>query len=165
MNAIYQERMAAVAAALAGNKPRGSENTPEMRLYFEKLKNLIPCCLKNGTVTKLQLIQHVIDYISDLQDSLQSDSELESPPQSPVDHVSFSDVFDLQPQSHGYGTQPIHFARFSGSAMVCDSFGDSNYANDHSRYQGFAGGYDNAYNPTRGSGYSNSFGAGMRFGH
>lgn len=166
MNTIYQERMAAaMAAALAGNKPRGAENTPEMRLYLEKLMHLVPRCPKNGSVTKLELIQHVIDYIGDLQDTLESDSEPESPPQSPVDHVSFSDAFNPQPQYHGYGAQPIQYAQTSDSAMECDSFGDSNYANYPSGYQGFAGGFGNAYNPTYDSGYSSSFGAGASFGH
>lgn len=156
MNTIYHERMAvAMAAALAGNKARGSENTPEMRLSLEKLKNIVPRCSKNGAVTKLQLIQHVIDHISDLQDSLQSDSEPESPPQSPADHVSFSDAFDVQPQH--YDAPPIQFAQSSASAMDCDGFGDSNYVNYHSGYHGFAGAY--------GSGYSNGFGARASFGH
>lgn len=42
----------------------------EVKLYLERLQHLVPRCPKDRPVTKLELIQSVIDYIYDLEDAL-----------------------------------------------------------------------------------------------
>ena len=91
---IYDSRMSSVmAAALSANRGRiMGDNQAMMGLYMDKLKDMLPNCPMNQQVSKLQLIQHVIDYIGDLQDVLtsdysDSDSDSESPqPNSPVSY-------------------------------------------------------------------------------
>lgn len=46
------------------------DNEAEMRLYLDKLKEIVPHCPKHKKVTRLELIQYVIDYICDLQQAL-----------------------------------------------------------------------------------------------
>ena len=50
----------------------------EMHHYLEKLKQLVPKCQKYKRISKLKLIQHVIDYICDLQRTLEGRSLRES---------------------------------------------------------------------------------------
>uniref|UniRef100_A0A0P4WJA1 BHLH domain-containing protein n=1 Tax=Scylla olivacea TaxID=85551 RepID=A0A0P4WJA1_SCYOL len=136
MNSLCQERMAAaMAAALAVKGSMASENSVEMRRYLNKLKDLVPHCPKNRKVTKLELIQHVIDYISDLQDTLQSDTESESPPESPVERMSFSDAYDMPP-THAFSGYPSQDGRHTmTSAEYSHGFGGSSHDTGH-RYGG-----------------------------
>ncbi|MPC82204.1 Protein extra-macrochaetae [Portunus trituberculatus] len=133
MNSICQERMAAaMAAALAVKGSMSSENSVEMRRYLNKLKDLVPHCPKNRKVTKLELIQHVIDYISDLEDTLQSDTESESPPESPVERMSFSDAYDMPP-THAFPGYPSHDDRHTMTpAGYSHGFGGSSHDGGHS---------------------------------
>lgn len=41
-------------------------------MYLSKLKELVPCIPKNRRLSKLEVIQHVIDYIGDLQFALET---------------------------------------------------------------------------------------------
>ena len=83
---------AVMAAALSANRGRimgGDLSQDMMGLYMDKLKDLLPQCGSYDTnVSKLELIQHVINYIGDLQDVLTSDSESDSDscPNSPVSY-------------------------------------------------------------------------------
>lgn len=43
-------------------------------LYF-KLRELVPTCSEKNQMTKTELLQNVIDYIFDLQDTLELDSD------------------------------------------------------------------------------------------
>lgn len=43
-------------------------------LYF-KLQELVPTCSDKNQMTKTELLQNVIDYIFDLQDTLELDSD------------------------------------------------------------------------------------------
>ncbi len=43
----------------------------EIQMYLSKLKELVPHMPKNRKVSKLEVIQHVIDYICDLQTALE----------------------------------------------------------------------------------------------
>lgn len=43
----------------------------EIQMYLSKLKELVPHMPKNRKVSKLEVIQHVIDYICELQTSLE----------------------------------------------------------------------------------------------
>lgn len=158
MNSFCQERVAAaMAAALAA---KGSENSVEMRLYLNKLKDLVPQCPKNRKVTKLELIQHVIDYISDLQDTLQSDTDSESPPDSPVEHMSFSDAYSMPPPN----SYPEYMSQDSRSVMTPAGFslgfGGSQHESSH-RYGGSSLSYGSDYSasaystgPSAAAGYS-----------
>ena len=49
-----------------------SHENVEIQLYLSKLKELVPHMPRNRKVSKLEVIQHVIDYISDLQMALES---------------------------------------------------------------------------------------------
>jgi hypothetical protein len=50
-------------------KPKHEENT-EMQQCFSKLKELVPSVPKDIKLSKTQLLQHVIDYILDLESTL-----------------------------------------------------------------------------------------------
>ncbi|XP_055912777.1 protein extra-macrochaetae [Eupeodes corollae] len=56
---------------------RDGENA-EMKMYLSKLKDLVPFMPKNRKLSKLEIIQHVIDYICDLQSELETHPEINS---------------------------------------------------------------------------------------
>lgn len=49
-----------------------SSVTEEMQVYFSKLKELVPFMPRNRKLSKLEIIQYVIDYICDLQLALEA---------------------------------------------------------------------------------------------
>lgn len=51
------------------SKNRDGENA-EIQMYLSKLKDLVPYMPKNRKISKLEVIQYVIDYICDLQTAL-----------------------------------------------------------------------------------------------
>lgn len=51
-------------------KRRDVENE-EIQMYLSKLKDLVPFMPKNRRLSKLEVIQYVIDYICDLQSALE----------------------------------------------------------------------------------------------
>ncbi|XP_053687681.1 protein extra-macrochaetae [Sabethes cyaneus] len=60
--------------AIAGGRVqrhRDGENA-EIQMYLSKLKDLVPFMPKNRKISKLEVIQNVIDYICDLQNALES---------------------------------------------------------------------------------------------
>lgn len=50
---------------------RDGENA-EIQMYLSKLQDLVPFMPKNRRISKLEVIQHVIDYICDLQSALEN---------------------------------------------------------------------------------------------
>lgn len=56
---------------VAKPKQKDIENE-EIQMYLSKLKDLVPFMPKNRKLTKLEVIQHVIDYICDLQCALET---------------------------------------------------------------------------------------------
>ncbi|XP_049874783.1 protein extra-macrochaetae [Pectinophora gossypiella] len=50
---------------------RDGENA-EIQMYLSKLQDLVPFMPKNRKISKLEVIQHVIDYICDLQSALEN---------------------------------------------------------------------------------------------
>jgi len=54
-------------------RQRGGENA-EIQMYLSKLKDLVPYMPKNKKLSKLEVIENVIDYICDLQSALQTTS-------------------------------------------------------------------------------------------
>lgn len=60
--------------AIAGgrvHRHRDGENA-EIQMYLSKLQDLVPFMPKNRKISKLEVIQHVIDYICDLQSALEN---------------------------------------------------------------------------------------------
>ena len=81
------QQLAAMLAALkTRHSATGSDSSERMMDYLEVLKQLVPDCPKDRQVSQLELLQQVINYIGDLQDTLQS----QSPPGSPMEHQSFN---------------------------------------------------------------------------
>lgn len=64
---------ASVPAIINGriSRHRDGENA-EIQMYLSKLKDLVPFMPKNRKLSKLEIIQHVIDYICDLQSELET---------------------------------------------------------------------------------------------
>ncbi|VEN38364.1 unnamed protein product [Callosobruchus maculatus] len=54
-------------------KKKDIENE-EIQMYLTKLKDLVPFMPKNKKLSKLEVIQYVIDYICDLQNALETHS-------------------------------------------------------------------------------------------
>lgn len=50
-----------------------SHQETEMQELYYKLKELVPNCSAKNKMSKTELLQHVIDYIFDLQDTLELD--------------------------------------------------------------------------------------------
>ncbi|XP_055373263.1 protein extra-macrochaetae [Condylostylus longicornis] len=50
----------------------GSGENAEIKMYLSKLKDLVPFMPKNRKLSKLEIIQNVIDYICDLQNELET---------------------------------------------------------------------------------------------
>jgi len=57
----------------SGRVRKSSKEKRERRATIEKLKDLVPTV--SGDVSKLELLQHVIDYIFDLQRQLELDDD------------------------------------------------------------------------------------------
>ncbi|KAI8426473.1 hypothetical protein MSG28_005295 [Choristoneura fumiferana] len=65
--------------AIAGGRiqrHRDGENA-EIQMYLSKLQDLVPFMPKNRKISKLEVIQHVIDYICDLQSALENHPAME----------------------------------------------------------------------------------------
>lgn len=54
------------------HRPRKDIENEEIQMYLSKLKELVPFMPKNRKLSKLEVIQYVIDYICDLQYALES---------------------------------------------------------------------------------------------
>lgn len=81
---------------------RDGEND-EIKLYLSKLRELVPFMPKNRKLTKLEVIQNVIDYICELQNALDSHPAVNT----------FDSLAVLQQQQHhqqqqeGYSSESI----------------------------------------------------------
>lgn len=54
------------------SKHRKDVENEEIQMYLSKLKSLVPFIPKNKKLSKLEVIQYVIDYICDLQSALET---------------------------------------------------------------------------------------------
>ncbi|GAB6026954.1 hypothetical protein CHUAL_013631 [Chamberlinius hualienensis] len=92
-NGIHTTATVAVAAELAAAAAASNSSTPstneEMQIYFSKLKQLVPFMPKKRKLSKLEIIQHVIDYICELQTALENGSG------SPNGHASLQTACEL----------------------------------------------------------------------
>lgn len=68
----------AVAAAGKITKHKRDVENEEIRAYLCKLKELVPFMPKNRRLSKLEVIQYVIDYICDLQQALEAHPTISS---------------------------------------------------------------------------------------
>lgn len=72
---------ASVPSNLSGRvrqRHRKCENDPEIQVYLAKLKDLVPLMgQKKRKLSKLEVIQNVINYISELQNALE-DADISS---------------------------------------------------------------------------------------
>ncbi|XP_076834911.1 DNA-binding protein inhibitor ID-3 [Brachyhypopomus gauderio] len=64
--------------------PRGACEEPvvalaDMNHCYSKLKELVPTIPPNKSVSQVEILQHVIDYIFDLQIALEKETESRSP--------------------------------------------------------------------------------------
>ncbi|KAK3853181.1 hypothetical protein Pcinc_040266 [Petrolisthes cinctipes] len=50
----------------------GTGNVSEMRVYLDKLRELVPYVPRSGRVSRVTLIHSAIDYITDLQEALEA---------------------------------------------------------------------------------------------
>ncbi|KAK7025921.1 hypothetical protein SK128_005419, partial [Halocaridina rubra] len=94
---------------------------------------LVPGCPKNHAMPSLEVLQHTINYIGDLQESLSDSSDSETPPISPTELMSFSDGFN------GYGEQPCQTRYEQRDSYPSTSYRGSVYRNDH--FDGFGSSY------------------------
>lgn len=60
------------------HRPRRDVENEEIRAYLTKLKELVPHMPKNRRLSKLEVIQYVIDYICDLQYALETHPNINS---------------------------------------------------------------------------------------
>ena len=77
VKATAQSTRKSVPAAILDGKVRKAgqqqpEEQVEIQLYLSKLKDLVPNMPRNRKVSKVEVIEHVIDYICDLQMALES---------------------------------------------------------------------------------------------
>ncbi|XP_056635546.1 protein extra-macrochaetae [Diorhabda carinulata] len=61
--------ISAISGKIAKRKDIENE---EIQMYLSKLKDLVPFMPKNKKLSKLEVIQYVIDYICDLQSALET---------------------------------------------------------------------------------------------
>ncbi|KAJ8978242.1 hypothetical protein NQ317_016393 [Molorchus minor] len=70
VSAMCSENGVAAASGRVSRK-KDIENE-EIQMYLSKLKDLVPFMPKNKKLSKLEVIQYVIDYICDLQSALET---------------------------------------------------------------------------------------------
>ena len=68
----------------------------EMMSLYEKLIELVPSIPKNRPTTKLEIIQHVIDYIFELQLTLEKQCINNGLINRPEDAVAFFDAIEIK---------------------------------------------------------------------
>jgi DNA-binding protein inhibitor ID len=65
---------------LLGNLEEGCSQN--MNVYYERLRNMVPFIPLERKLSKVEILQHVIDYIQDLQNALEANSALRTPTSS-----------------------------------------------------------------------------------
>lgn len=74
ITAVCASGAASVGGVTAGrvHRQRRDVENEEIQMYLSKLKELVPFMPKNRRLSKLEVIQYVIDYICDLQYALET---------------------------------------------------------------------------------------------
>lgn len=93
------------AASKITKHKRDVENE-EIQAYLSKLKELVPFMPKNRRLSKLEVIQYVIDYICDLQNALESHPTINSAAVHSAAAVMLSSA--SQPNSNLQIVSPLH---------------------------------------------------------
>ncbi|RZF39402.1 hypothetical protein LSTR_LSTR000923 [Laodelphax striatellus] len=70
-NSVYPNNQSVSTGRVQRPRHRDIENE-EIQMYISKLKELVPFMPRNRRLSKLEVIQYVIDYICDLQYALES---------------------------------------------------------------------------------------------
>lgn len=78
----------------------------EIQAYLSKLKELVPFMPKNRRLSKLEVIQYVIDYICDLQHALETHPTINSAAVHSAAAVMLSNA--SQPNSNSQVVSPLH---------------------------------------------------------
>lgn len=71
VSAVCTENAGAINSGRISKQKKDIENEA-IQMYLSKLKDLVPFMPKNRKLSKLEVIQHVIDYICDLQSALET---------------------------------------------------------------------------------------------
>lgn len=69
VSAVCADNAMSMSSKVAKRKDIENE---EIQMYLSKLKDLVPFMPKNKKLSKLEVIQYVIDYICDLQNALET---------------------------------------------------------------------------------------------
>lgn len=98
------------------SRHRDGEND-EIQMYLSKLKDLVPNMPKNKKISKLEVIQNVIDYICDLQRALETTSN-----SSAISNFDASAVLceSLSPR------QPLGVRSSPNTILLANSTSDTN---------------------------------------
>lgn len=88
-----------VGNAGARHRRSDSENV-EIQMYLSKLKDLVPFMPKNRKLSKLEVIEHVIDYICDLQLALETHPMAQNA-------TPFEDYLNNNSNSHNHSSSPV----------------------------------------------------------
>lgn len=98
----------------------------EVQMYISKLKDLVPFMPKNRRLSKLEVIQNVIQYICDLQTALDSHPAINN----------FDAAAVLAGQNQLYDTiiprQPLHTRHSPNTILPSNSSNTSNVQNSSS---------------------------------
>jgi len=102
------------------SRHRDGEND-EIQMYLSKLKDLVPNMPKNKKISKLEVIQNVIDYICDLQRALETTSN-----SSAISNFDSSAVLSgsLSPR------QPLCVRSSPNTILLTNSTSDTNTITD-----------------------------------
>uniref|UniRef100_U5EV14 Putative extra macrochaetae n=1 Tax=Corethrella appendiculata TaxID=1370023 RepID=U5EV14_9DIPT len=92
----------AIANGRVSRHHRDSENA-EIQMYLSKLKDLVPFMPKDRKISRLEVIQHVIDYICDLQNALESHPSVNQ--FDPVQALSAANQQQQHPQQQSHQSQ------------------------------------------------------------
>lgn len=116
---------ASVSTVSAGRitRHRDGENA-EIQMYLSKLKDLVPNMPKNKKLSKLEVIQNVIDYICDLQSALETTNQPSSLASSFDASAALSDQYS--PGHHHLHRQPLGIRSSPNTILL------STISNNHS---------------------------------
>lgn len=86
-----------------------TQNIP-MSAYYEMLRNMVPCIPTGRQLSRVEILEYVIDYIQDLQNALESQSSLRTvlPPTNrstrrPLTSISLNKTLDKVRTSQSKG--------------------------------------------------------------
>lgn len=83
VNSATDATVPPIASGRVRQRHRKCENDPEIQVYLAKFKDLVPLMAQqNRKLSKLEVIQNVINYICELQNTL-ADADISTTADSP----------------------------------------------------------------------------------